>query len=162
MRIGGPLAAVALGLVLAGLSHPAFAQSVDAVRQVIDLVATNRDEMSDAAGRLRPLVLAGTAKESEPIQTLLIAVMALDSRADSLSLVGSVLVEMKSPEDLTVARAAFRRAARRMLETANDQLDFIQESLKRITSRDALAQAIIIQDAVKAIRDAVRPHTARE
>lgn len=162
MRIGGPLAAVALGLVLAGLSHPACAQSVDAVRQVIDLVATNRDEISDAAGRLRPLVLAGTAKEAEPIQTLLVAVMALDARADSLSLVGSVLVEMKSPEDLTVARAAFRRAARRMLETANDQLDFIRESLKRITTRDALAQGVIIQDAVKAIRDAVRPHTARE
>jgi len=151
-----------LGLVLAGLGHPACAQSVDAVRKVIDLIASNRDEMNDAAGRLRPLVLAGSAKEAEPIQTLLIAVLALDTRADALSMVGSVLIEMKSPDDLTVARAAFRRAARRMLETSNDQLDFIEESLKRIKSPDALAQAIVARDAVKAMRDAVHPYTARE
>ena len=162
MRIGAPLAAMTLGLVLGGFGPLASAQSVDAVRHVIDLVASNRDEMNDAAGRLRPLVLAGSAKEAEPIQTLLIAVLALDARADALSLVGSVLIEMKSPEDLGVARAAFRRAARRMLETANDQLDFIEESLKRIKSPEALAQGVVARDAVKAIRDSVRPYTARD
>ena len=162
MSSGARLAAIALVLVLGGASEQASAQAVDAVHRLLDLVTANRDEMNDAAGRLRPLVLAGNAKEAEPIQTLLIAVVALDTRADSLFLVGSVLVEMKSPEDLGVARQAFRRAARRVLETANDQLDFINEGLRHIKSPDALTQATVARDAVKAIRDAVQPFTARE
>ena len=162
MRLGAPLAAMALGLALGGHGSAASAQTVEAVRRVLEVVATNRDEMNDAAGRLRPLVLAGNAKEAEPIQTLLIAALALDTRADGLALVGSVLLEMKSPDDLGVARSAFRRAARRVIETANDQLDFMNECLHRIQSADALAQAVAARDAVKAIRDAVHPFTARE
>ena len=154
--------AVALGLTAIGAAPRASAQAVDAVHRLLELVTTNRDDMNDAAGRLRPLVLAGTAKESEPIQTVLYAIGELEARADALELVGSVLVEMHAPDDLTVARSAFRRAARRTFETANDQLDFMNESLKRIKSPEASAQAIVARDAMKAIRDAVQPFTARD
>ncbi len=164
VRSGVHLWVIAAALVLAGIgaAPAAAAQAVDAVHHLLDLVTTNRDDMNDAAGRLRPLVLAGTVKEAEPIQTVLFAVGSLEARADALELVGSVLLEMHAPDDLTVARSAFRRAARRTLETANDQLDFMNESLKRIKSPEASAQATVARDAIKAIRDAVQPFTARD
>ena len=162
MRIGARLGAFVLVVAAIGPWSPACAQAVEAVHRLMDLVATNRDIMNDAAGRLRPLVLAGNAHEAGPVQSLLQAVAALDARVEALAMVGSVLEEMKSPEDLAVARSAFRRAARRTFETANDQLDFMNEGLRLIKSPDAEAQGVLARDAVRAVRDAVKPFTARE
>ena len=162
MRVGARLGALLLLAAGIGAATPAGAQAVDAVHKLLEQVGTDRDVMNDAAGRLRPLVLAGNAREASPIQSLVSASAAIDSRVDALVLIGSALEEMKTPEDLAVLRSAFRRAARRTFETANDQLDFINESLRLIGSADAAAQGVIARDAVRAIRDEVKPFTTRE
>lgn len=155
----GVLAWVAMGVVL---SVPAHGQSVEAVAKVTEIVNARREDINDACGRLRPMVLSGSAREAAPIQAMLTLSAALDSTTDGVSLVGEILTGMKSPEDLAVAQAVFRRAARRALESANDQLDFVNANLQVMKSPAAVAEIIIIRDSMRAIRDAVKPFAARD
>ena len=155
----GVVAFAAAGAVLCG---PAHGQSVEAVKRVTELVDARREDINDACGRLRPMVLSGSARESAPIQAMLTLSSALDSTTDGVSLVGEILQGMKSPEDLAVAQAVFRRAARRALESANDQLDFVNANIQAIKSPAAVAEVVIIRDAMRAIRDAVKPFAGRE
>ncbi len=156
------LGALAILAPAFAFAAPAAGQGVDKVQQMTDLVSARREEILDACGRLRPLVLSGTAGESTPIQVVLTVAASFDSAVDGVSLVGEIVAGMKSPEDLTVAHAVLKRAARRAVESANDQIDFINANLHSIKTPAAVTEATLIRNAMVAIRDAVKPFTTRE
>jgi hypothetical protein len=150
----GLLAAVAL----VGAA-PAHAQTVEAVRKVTEFVDARREDITDAAGRLRPFVLSGQPHESTPIQGILNIASSFDGTANAVSLVGGLVSDLKGPENVTASLEVFRRAARRTVESANDQLDFINAYLHPIRTPAALTEAVAIKDAIIAIRDALQPFT---
>jgi len=151
-----------LGAVLAlaiALPAPAWAQSVEAIRKVTEVVDARREDITDAAGRLRPHVLSGLPHEASPIQGILNVAASFDGTANAVSLVGGLVGELKATEDVTASVEVFRRAARRTVESANDQLDFINAYLHAVKSPNALTEAVGIRDAIVAIRDALKPFT---
>jgi hypothetical protein len=152
--------AAVLAVASAAAAAPPPASGAEAVRKAAELVATQREEMNDACGRLRPFVLSGVANEASPIQAILAAGILVDGTANGVTLVGELTGAMTSAEDEAIAEAAFRRAARRTMETVNDQLDFVTASLHKIATPAALEEAVTVRDAMVAIRDAVKPFAA--